>query len=295
MSMMSYRGLLTFVLVAFMFTESIAQAFYAIRRDHDLIASVGTGTSTYLGEFQNPGDVLDPYPSINLGIQMFPFPRFLENRFSARSEITWFKVKGTDATADDDRVERNLSFVSSNWELNATGLLHAFKQDRKFYKRYVFNMYGMVGVGLLYMNPKAVYNGEKVALQPLETENKHYSRFQFVIPYGVGFKFAKGALYNIAIEAGWRKTFTDYMDDASGRGYPQPADLKSDLARALSDRRRERDPDYPVPPGRGVRGDPEQNDSYMLLNIKLEYFLPIDLSISGDRLMNVKQRRPRMR
>ncbi len=294
--MMSMRGLLTFIIVVISVTESVSQAFYTLRRDHDLIASVGTGTSTYLGEFQNPGDILDPYPNINIGIQLFPFTRFLQNRFSARSEITWFKVKGTDATADDDRVERNLSFVSNNWELNAVGLLHLFRQDMKFYNRYAFNIYGMTGIGLLYMNPKAVYNGDKVALQPLQTENKHYSRFQFVIPYGIGIKFAKGALYNIAIEAGWRKTFTDYMDDASGRGYPQQGDLKSDLARALSDRRRERDPDYPVPYGRGVRGDPEHNDSYMLLNIKVEYFLPVDLRLAGDRrLMSVKQRRPRTR
>jgi len=294
--MMSMRGLLTFVLVAFLLTESLSQAFYAVRRDHDLIASVGTGTSTYLGEFQNPGDNLDPYPSINIGIQLFPFTNFLQNRFSARSEITWFKLKGTDATADDDRVERNLSFVSSNWELNAVGLLHAFKQDKKFYKRYAFNMYAMTGVGLLFMNPKAVYNGEKIALQPLETEGKHYSRFQFVIPYGVGIKFAKGALYNIAIEAGWRKTFTDYMDDASGRNYADPKILTaSPLSRALADRRRERDPDYPLPEGKGVRGDPKDDDSYMLLNIKLEYFLPIDLFLPADKLMNVKRQKPRRR
>jgi hypothetical protein len=290
------RGLLTFVLVAFLITESLSQAFYAVRRDHDLIASVGTGTSTYLGEFQNPGDNLDPYPSINVGIQLFPFTNFLQNRFSARSEITWFRLKGTDATADDDRVERNLSFVSNNWELNAVGLLHLFKQDKKFYNRYAFNIYGMTGIGLLFMNPKAEYNGKKVALQPLETEGKHYSRFQFVVPYGVGIKFAKGALYNIAVEAGWRKTFTDYMDDASGPRYPDdPNSLKSDLSRALSDRRRERDPNYPIRPGLGKRGDPNDKDSYMLLNIKLEYFLPIDLFLPADKLMNVRQQKPRKR
>ena len=293
--LMSYKGLFTFVAGMFLFTESMAQAFYAVRRDHDLIVSVGTGTSTYLGEFQNPGDNLDLKPSINIGAQIFVAPKFLENRLSVRSEITWFYLSGDDKKADDDRVERNLNFYSNNWELNAVGLLHVFKQDKKFYKRSFFNMYGFTGAGLMFMNPKTTYQGEKVALQPLQTEGIKYSRFQFVIPYGFGIKFRQGVLYNIAIEAGWRKTFTDYLDDASGRYYPDPAILKSDLSRALSDRRRERDPNYPLPPGKGVRGNPKQDDSYMLLNIKLEYFLPVDLFTDSGRLMWIKRNKPRRR
>ena len=292
---MSKKSLFTSLFVLFLITESLAQAFYAVRRDHDLIVSFGTGTSTYLGEFQNPGDNIDFKPSFNVGIQLFPAPKFLNNRLSARAELTYFRLQGTDATADDDRVERNLSFFSNNLELNTVGLFHVFKQDKKFYKRFVFNMYGMTGIGLMFMNPKGEYLGEKVALQPLQTEGVKYSRFQFVIPYGFGVKFRKGILYNIAIEAGWRKTFTDYMDDASGRGYADPAILKSDLSRALADRRRERDPDYPVPPGKGVRGNPKQDDSYMLLNIKLEYFLPIDLFTDEGRLMWVKRKEQRRR
>lgn len=292
---MSKKSLFTSLFVLILITESMAQAFYAMRRDHDLIVSFGTGTSTYLGEFQNPGDNIDFKPSFNVGAQAFVAPNFLENRLAARAEFTYFRLQATDATADDDRVERNLSFFSNNWELNTVGLFHVFKQDKKFYKRFVFNMYGMTGIGLMFMNPKAEYQGDKIALQPLQTEGVKYSRFQFVIPYGFGIKFRKGVLYNIAIEGGWRKTFTDYMDDASGRGYPDPAILQSDLSRALSDRRRERDPDYPVPPGKGVRGNPKQDDSYMLLNIKLEYFLPIDLFTDEGRLMWVKRKQQRRR
>jgi len=287
------RGLFTYFIVIFLVTESAAQSFYSVRRAHDLIVSVGTGTSTYFGEFKNPGDYIDAKPSINIGAQVFIAPKFLENRLSTRAELTWFYLKGDDAKADDDRVERNLNFKSSNWELNTVGLLHAFRQDKQFYKRYFFNMYGFTGVGLMFMNPKTEYQGEKVALQPLQTEGVKYSRFQFVIPYGFGLKFRQGVLYNIAIEAGWRKTFTDYLDDASGPRYPDPAILSSDLSRALSDRRRERDPNYPIKPGFGKRGDPNHKDSYMLLNIKLEYFLPVDLFGNDGRLMWIKRNRPR--
>lgn len=296
---MSKKRLFTSLFILFVVTEGMTQAFYAVRRDHDLIVSFGTGTSTYLGEFQNPGDNIDFKPSLNVGAQIFIAPNFLNNRLSVRSELTFFRLQGTDVTADDDRVTRNLNFFSNNWELNATGLLHLFKQDKKFYKRYVFNIYGMTGIGLMYMNPKTDYQGEKIKLKPLETEGVTYSRFQFVIPYGFGIKFRKGNLYNIALEAGWRKTFSDYLDDASGKRYPDPALLKSDLARTLSDRRVEYFSsigiDYTPTPNVGVRGNPERKDSYVLLNIKLEYFLPIDLFTDEGRLMWMKQKPTRRR
>lgn len=292
---MSYKSFLSVVVALFLFTEGIAQSFYAVRRDRDLIASFGTGTSTYFGEFQNPKDYIDAKPSFNFGIQMFPLRHLFGNRVSTRAELTWFRLQGNDADADDDRVERNLSFYSNNVELNTVGMLHAFPQDLKFYKRTFFNVYGLVGVGLLYMNPKTKYQGEKIALQPLQTEGEKYSRFQFVMPYGIGIKFKNSLFYNIALEGGWRKTFTDYLDDASVSRYPDPSFLKSDLTRALSDRRRERDPDYPIRPNVGRRGNPEKKDSYMLLNIKLEYYLPIDLGVSDKKLMTVKRKKLRRR
>jgi len=293
---MSCKSFLSVVFALFLFTEGVAQSFYAVRRDRDLIASFGGGTSTYFGELKNPKDYIDPRPSFNIGVQMFPIPHILGNRVSTRAELTWFRLKGNDAIADDDRVERNLSFFSNNVELNAAGMLHAFPQDVKFYKRTFFNVYGFVGIGLLRINPKTEYLGEIVALQPLQTEGLKYSRFQFVMPYGFGIKFRSGLFYNIAIEGGWRKTFTDYLDDASIRRYPDPAFLQSDLSRALSDRRRERDPNYPIKPNLGVRGNPEKKDSYMLINIKLEYFLPIDLNTNNDRrLMTVKRKKRNQR
>ncbi len=293
---MRYQGLFIFISGIFLISEGWAQAFYAVRRDHDLIVSFGTGTSTYFGELQNPGDVIDAKPSFNVGAQVFFAHNFLGNRLSARTELTYFRLQGTDATADDDRVERNLSFFSNNMELNAVGLFHLFPQDKKFYKRSFLNIYAMAGTGLLYTNPKTEYQGQTIKLQPLETEGIKYSRFQFVIPYGIGIRFRQGVLYNIALEAGWRKTFTDYLDDASSVRYPDPLILKGDLSRALSDRRRERDPNYPIKPGLGRRGNPDNKDSYMLISLKLEYFLPIDLfHDDGRRLMWIKRSRPRRR
>ena len=49
----------------------------------------------------------------------------------------------------------------------------------------------------------------------LKTEGKKYSLVQPVIPMGMGFKWNVGDKASFAIEAGMRKTFTDYIDDVS--------------------------------------------------------------------------------
>lgn len=285
-------SLILILLFVVLCNEVNGQSFYALRKQRDLILTVGTGTATHFSDFQDPGDYIDAKPSLNVGVQLYPLRHVFENRISARAELSWFNLKGEDSKASDSRVVRNLSFYSNNFELNAVGIVNLIGQDQRFYNRSAFNVYGLVGVGVLYMNPKTEYQGEKYALQPLQTEGVSYSKFQFVIPYGLGVKFKASPMFNIGVEGVWRKTFTDYMDDVSGRFYADPASLSSDLSRTLADRRLERDPNYPILPNQ-VRGNPDKKDSYMLVNLKLEYYLPIE--IKKNKLMTVPRRLPRRR
>ncbi|MCX7638439.1 MAG: outer membrane beta-barrel protein [Cyclobacteriaceae bacterium] len=263
-----------------------AQSFYAIRKERSLIATIGSGTSNYFGEMVNPRQFGKTRYNILIGTEYY-FNRYI----SGRAELTYFRLAGDDALANDDRVERNLSFFSGNLELNVTGTVNLLPNGLRFYQRPRFNAYAFAGIGLLYMNPKAKrQNGEVVALQPLETEGVSYSRFQPVIPYGIGLKYMIDPFFNVIVEGGYRKTFTDYIDDVSKRNYPDPASLKSDLSREMSDRRRERDPDYPVAPGVGVRGNPEKDDSYFLLNVKVQYYLPYQFIQSQRKLYNRKRK-----
>jgi hypothetical protein len=279
------------VLFLVLITElSVGQSFYAIRRERSLIATVGTGTANYFGELVNPGTLGKHRPNIVLGAEYY-----LLNRVSVRAEFTWFMIAGDDANANSDRVERNLSFFSHNFELNATGAVYLFPNGVRFYQRPVLNVYGFGGVGLLYFNPKTKYQGDVVALAPLETEGTKYSRAVPVIPFGLGVKIKYGPFFNLIFEGGYRLTFTDYLDDVSIERYPDPASLKSDLSRALSDRRRERDPDYPVAPGVGKRGNPDTNDGYIIFNVKLQYYLPIEIANSQRKLYNQKRRQQRRR
>jgi hypothetical protein len=261
---------LTFLLLllsSFISEVASAQSFYAIRRERSIIGSVGTGVSSYFGDLKEEARSIDPKPTINVGLQYF-----FTNRISVRAEITWFQLTGDDSKSDDQsRINRNLSFSANNFELSTTGAINLFPNGTRFYQRAVFNTYVFAGVGLLYSNPKAELDGESHALQPLQTEGVSYSRFQPVIPYGVGARVMMGPFFNLAIEGSYRYTFTDYLDDVS-TVHPDKTDWTDPVRIALSDRRPELGLS-PYEPGT-QRGDKSNNDSYFLITAKLEYYIP---------------------
>lgn len=278
------------VLFLVLVTElSYGQSFYAIRRERSLIATVGAGTSTYFGELANPNDYVDARPTINAGLQYY-----FTNRISVRAEITWFHLKGSDANADaDGRVKRNLSFVSNNFEFNATGQINLLPNALRFYQRPRVNAYAFAGIGVMYFNPKAKFDGKKYALQPLQTEGVDYSRLGLVIPYGLGVRFMVDPFLNICVEIGYRTTFTDYLDDVSTT-YLDNTTLTG-IRQKLADRRPEIG--LPVRPEGSIRGNPKTNDGYALMTVKVEYYLPYNFNIGNSqrKLYNKKRKMNRRR
>src|SRR5688572_15971236 len=262
-----------------------SQSFFALRRDRNFLVSVGTGTATYKGEMVNPGDFGRLRPNVAFGAEYY-----MNSRLSLRAELTYFQLRGSDKDADDDRWERNLSFKSGNVELAVMGAINLTPMGLRFYQRSAFNIHAFAGIGVLYFNPKAEYQGKTYALQPLQTEGKKYSRIQPVIPVGIGARIKLDPFFNILIEGGYRFTFTDYLDDVSIRRYPDGATLKSDLSRRLSDRRPEigTQPDNPTQVG--VRGNPKENDGYVILNVTLQYYLPKLIFANYNKLYNVKRK-----
>ncbi len=268
------------------------QSFYALRRDRNFLVSLGSGTANYYGEMVNPGEFGTLKPNVAAGAEYY-----MTDRISIRGELTWFQLSGNDADADDDRVERNLSFRSNNIELSLMGAINLSPMGLRFYQRSKLNFHAFAGIGALYFNPKAKYQGEWHALQPLQTENKKYSRFQPVIPLGFGARIKLDPFFNILVEAGYRITFTDYLDDASSTRYVDGALLKNDLARALADRRVEIDTQPSRPTEVGKRGNPAHNDGYFITNITLQYYIPKIMFSGYNKLYNAKRkayyRRPR--
>jgi hypothetical protein len=275
--------LLTLLAVNAILFIAPAQSFYAVRRDRSLIFHVGTGTSTYFGELQNPGDFIDAKPNLNFGLQHFFTPRI-----SGRAEITWFQLSGDDSKADGGgRNTRNLSFLANNYEISVTGAINFFPLGKRFYQRPKINFYGFIGFGMLYMNPTAELNGERHALQPLQTEGVKYSKTQPVVPYGLGVKAKIGPFMNIVMEGGYRLTFTDYIDDVSTVHVDKTG--WDPLRVALSDRRPELTGQaFPVG---STRGNPKMNDGYFLFNAKIEYYLPHNFIFGNDTKRAYKKKR----
>jgi hypothetical protein len=261
-----------------------AQSFFSIRRERSVMIIGGVGTSTYFGELANDGDYIAAKPTVSAGLQYY-----VTNRIAVRAEAAWYQLKGEDSKADDgSRVRRNLSFFSNNFEVSATGLINFYPQGRRFYQRPGFNLYGFAGIGVTYFNPKTEYQGDKIALQPLQTEGEKYSRITPVIPFGLGVRLKAGPFFNVAVEGGYRKLFTDYLDDVSSV-HKDPASFSDPIAAALADRRPEIG--RPTVAAGTQRGNPSDDDGYMLFTVKVEYYIPDGILFSGNKQKKINRKK----
>lgn len=176
---------------------------------------------------------------------------------------------------------RNLSFETSILE-GAIQLEFNFFNYILGHKRYKFTPYVFAGIAVFKFNPKAELNGQLYELQPLGTEGqqfpdysgvKRYSLIQAAIPYGGGFKYSVSKNMTLGFEFGYRGTYTDYIDDVSGK-FIDPAVLAAgnngQIAVALADRSVEIVSEPIGVEGR-QRGDSQQRDNYMFSGISISY------------------------
>ena len=118
-------------------------------------------------------------------------------------------------------------------------------------------------------------------LQPLRTEGQGsleypdrepYALMQVMLPFGVGIKARLNKTFSIAIEYGFRKTWTDYLDDVStsyvAADVIRQVAADPELAVMLSDRSGEVASGYVNAPGI-MRGDDSLDDWYATLTFSL--------------------------
>ena len=168
-------------------------------------------------------------------------------RISAKAIASAGILEGDDAySKNESHHNRNLSFKSKILEFAVEGEFNFLPFTTGSKKVSVVTPYVFGGVAVYHFNPLGFYQSRWVALQPLGTEGqgssfsgeKPYSLTQFAIPFGVGLKINTAKRVNINLEWGLRKTFTDYLDDVSGK-YADQALLLSEkglVAAALSDK-----------------------------------------------------------
>jgi hypothetical protein len=199
-----------------------------------------------------------------------------------RAGVAWGWLAADDKyTGDSLLIMRNLSFRTS--VLEASLCLEAALLDPNEFDAYP---YVFAGVGGFRYKPWAYdYDHNKVFLRPLRTEGqglpeypdrKEYSLTQFCIPFGGGISFKLNARLNLAVEAGFRKLFTDHLDDVSNT-YVDGHLLKETVgpkSAEMAYRGGEVGGTYdPFPPYGTPRGNPKKNDWYYFGGVKLTFNL----------------------
>jgi hypothetical protein len=142
----------------------------------------------------------------------------LSEHIAARTYFTYTKLQADDKKGTTSMQQRNLNFQTGlfDWELTAQYSL--FSLNEKWWTPTIF-----AGIGIFHFNPYTKdAAGNKVLLQPLSTEGQGfvagispYKKTQFSIPFGIGASYSLGEDTRIGLEAGYRKIFTDYLDDVS--------------------------------------------------------------------------------
>ncbi len=204
---------------------------------------------------------------------------FKNERVSLRFQLMYNSVKASDyKTGLSSQVKRNLSFRSTVLEFGPVIEVDffSFRPGQSNPELSSFGTpYFLLGVNYMKMNPKALYNGQWIELQPLMTENQSipYSLNQIVIPFGIGVKVNFTPNTVLSIEYGIRKTFTDYLDDVSGM-YPNPSNISS-LSAELADRTNYGElyqPEGINGTSYGLqRGNPSDKDWYSVFGFMLTY------------------------
>ena len=231
------------------------------------------GASYYLGDL-NTAHFNQPLAGAGLIIR-----KNIDQRFVYKAEIMYLNLKSDEReSADTIAKERYLHFRSPVYELSGQ-LEFNFLPYQPGNPLYTWTPFIYTGVSLFHYNPQAENgNGEWVDLQELGTEGQgtttsfdkntrdKYSLIQFAIPMGGGVKIAVNESFNIILEYGARKTFTDYLDDVSTTYPGAGVSGMSPEAQAMSD-----------PTGTHLkgdqRGDPDKKDWYSFAGITLSFKL----------------------
>lgn len=230
------------------------------------------GVANYLGDLSPEVVLAESNPMFG-----FQFKKNLSSFAAWRFGINYGKISGHDSNFAHLAV-RNLQFNSgilefnTIWEFNFLPFTIGLRPQR-------FTPYLFFGVAGFHFNPKSsasLADTVNIRLQPLGTEGQHlrgnndndYKLWQVSIPFGGGFKYTLSKDFNLALEAGYRRTFTDYLDDVSGNYVNPDVLLEAGGSAAAA---------YADPSEQGIaiegrqRGSNDWNDWYIFTGLTLTY------------------------
>ena len=190
----------------------------------------------------------------------------ITEHITARTYFSYTTLKADDKKGSALMKTRNLNFKSHifEWELGAQ--YNFLDLNCSWWSPYVY-----AGIGAFHFNPYTKdENGSKTFLYPLSTEGegitggiKKYSRMQFCIPFGVGVDRSLNEDMKLGFELGYRKLFTDYLDDVSDVYIDQAKLLAAKGQKAVDlAYRGDEVGSGAYPPENNTRGNPKSKDGY---------------------------------
>lgn len=233
-------------------------------------AEVQAGIAGYSGDMNKKA-----FSVHNLGMGFGINTKYnIDGMFLIRAGIAYGKVGGDDKYNKDspDLLARNLNFKTNIIEANLCLEVNILSPELFDTYPYVF-----AGVGGFHFDPYSTdKNGQKTSLQPLGTEGqglaeypgkKMYSLTQLCIPFGGGVRMKINEQFDVGFEIGFRKLFTDYLDDVSGT-YANPEILLTGRGSKAYEMAY-RGPVTDVPHGGEIRGNSKKKDWYYFTGLKL--------------------------
>ena len=191
----------------------------------------------------------------------------INSRLSLRFNYLQGKVEAYDSDAKNPvTINRNLSFQSPIKEV-AGGIEFHYFPFQFGQKRNAGTAYILAQMGVFYMSPSIVINGETIDLQALGTEGqgtsanskRKYSKFQVCIPLGLGAKASIGKNITFNFDVAIRKTFTDYIDDVKAATYTDATIIANEYGSLAGDLSNQSLNDSRF----GRRGNPTTKDWYV--------------------------------
>lgn len=266
------------ILLAFVVTiNSKAQMVESYVQEGEF--GIGIGAAHYFGDLNTRAALNKPKFSAGAF-----FRKQFGNYIGLKIAANYAQIGYSDIYSQNEtQKRRNLSFNSNIWELSFSGDFNFFK----FYpgiSGFTYTPYVSLGVGVFSYDPYAYLAKQKYFLRPIGTEGqgsaaypdrKPYSSMAVCFPIALGFKYNLNEKTNMFIEAGYRFTNTDYLDDVSTTYAPDAfsplPNGQLSAGQLLSDRSYETGTSIGIK-GR-QRGNSTQKDGYVIAQVGISFNL----------------------
>lgn len=230
------------------------------------------GAANYLGDLQDKDYTFDQAHFAGGAGLTYD----LTDKFSIRGGVMFSRLSADDKFGRNK--DRNLNFTTNIVEGHLGLLYYITRLQDHALTPYVFG-----GVALFHINPYTFdTTGKKFYLQPLNTEGQgfttgvsEYKLTNFAIPFGGGVKLSLSENLNVGLELGFRKTFSDYLDDVSS-DYVDQASLFANRGADAADlafRGDELKNGATYPAAGTARGSAKNKDMYYFTTLTASYRL----------------------